>query len=77
MFTANLQLYRVALNIIWANPEEHKNVVLRLGGMHTLMSFVGSIGSLVEGSGLTEILESTWGGGGNENAFGKEISAKY
>ena len=75
VFTADVQLYRVALNIILANTEEHKNVVLRLGGMHTLMSFVGSIGSLMEGSSLTEILESTFGG--FENAFGKEISTKY
>ena len=45
VFTADLQLYRVAVNILWAYPEQFDNVVLRLGGMHTLMSFIGSIGS--------------------------------
>ena len=38
------------------------NVIMRLGGMHTLMSFVGSIGTLMAGSGLYELLESTFAG---------------
>ena len=47
MFTADLQLYKVAVNIMWANPEQFDNIVLHLGGMHTQMSFIGSIGSLM------------------------------
>ena len=62
VFTADLQLYRVALNVLWAYPEQYDNVVLRLGGMHRLMSFIGSIGSLMAGSGLFELLESTFAG---------------
>lgn len=31
--------------------------VLRLGGFHTLMSFLGAIGHLMEGSGLQEIMQ--------------------
>ena len=62
VFTCDLQLYRVSVNIIWAYPEQFGNVILRLGGMHTLMSFVGSIGTLMANSGLSEILESTFGG---------------
>ena len=30
LFTADLQLYRVAVNILWAYPEQFDNVVLRL-----------------------------------------------
>lgn len=62
VFTGDLQLYRVAAHVIWAFPEQFDNVILRLGGMHTLMSFIGAIGSLMAGSGLYEILESTFGG---------------
>ena len=58
MFTADLQLYRVAVNILWANPEQFDNVVLRLGKMHTLMSFIGSIGSLMAESGLYGLIDS-------------------
>ena len=61
LFTADLQLYRVAVNILWAYPEQFDNVVLRLGGMHTLMSFIGSIGSLMAERGLYELLDSTAG----------------
>ena len=34
------------------------NIVLRLGGFHTEMSFLGSIGHLMAGSGLKDVLES-------------------
>ena len=33
------------------------NIVVRLGGFHTLMSFLGSIGTVMEGSGLDSLLE--------------------
>ena len=32
----------------------------KLGGFHTLMSFLGSIGHLMDGSGLTEILDTIY-----------------
>ena len=35
-----------------------RNIVLRLGGFHTEMSFLGSIGHLMAGSGLQDVLES-------------------
>ena len=40
---------------------ERLNIVCRLGGFHLLMSFLGSIGSLMGGSGLAEALESIYG----------------
>ena len=37
------------------------NIVCRLGGFHTMMSFVGSIGQMMKGSGLSEALETIYG----------------
>jgi len=37
------------------------NIVCRLGPFHTMMSFLGSIGAVMAGSGLTELLESCYG----------------
>ena len=62
MFTGDLQLYRVAVNIVWAYPEQFDDVVLRLGEVHTLMSFIGCVGTLMAESGLYEIMESTFRG---------------
>ena len=63
MFTADLQLNRVAVNIMWAYPEKFDNAVVLLGRMHgTQMSFKGSIGSLMAESGLYELLDSTFAG---------------
>ena len=57
IFTCDQQLYRVSLLVIWAYPEQFSNVVLRLGGMHMLMSFVGAVGSLMGESGLAQVMD--------------------
>ena len=49
------------------------NVILRLGGMHMLMSFMGSIGSLMADSGLTEIMQAAFTGV-QKMLTGKKIS---
>ena len=36
--------------------------VPRLGGMHMMMNFVGAVGALMRGSGLEDILKSTFAG---------------
>ena len=38
------------------------NVVCRLGGFHLLMSFLGSIGQLMGGSGMDQLLEQIYAG---------------
>ena len=40
--------------------EEALPIVCRLGGFHTLMSFLGSIGTLMKGSGLDDLLEEIY-----------------
>ena len=62
VFTCDQQLYRVAMKIIWAYPEKYANMVLRLGGMHMLMSFVGSVGTLMAETGLTDVMEAAFAG---------------
>ncbi len=47
---------------MWVYPELSDDFVLRLGGMHTLMSFVGSVGALMGNSGLEEVLKAAFGG---------------
>ena len=50
---ADIQLYIVATFIKWVSHENRfKSVILRPGGMHTLMSFKGCIGNLMKASGL-------------------------
>ena len=62
MFTADQQLYRVAIEVQWAYPDRFPNLMPRLGGMHMLMSFVGAIRTLMAETGLAQILESVFGG---------------
>lgn len=58
----DLQLFKIAIQIQWADPLRWRHLVLRPGGMHTLMSFLGSIGTLMKGSGLEDLLHAAYKG---------------
>ena len=62
ILTFDQPLWWKALMIIESEPEESdlREIVLRLGGFHTEMSFLGSIGHLMDSSGLQEMLESIY-----------------
>lgn len=59
VLTFDQPLYWKALTIIQCQSSESdlKKIVLRLGGFHMEMSFLGSIGHLMAGTGLQELLE--------------------
>ena len=42
------------------NQGKSLQMVCRLSGFHTLMSFLGSIGNLMNGSGLEEVFEEVY-----------------
>lgn len=62
ILTFDQPLYWKAMDIIKDEPLNSplKSVILRLGGFHLEMSFVGGIGHLMEGSGITELLETVY-----------------
>ena len=47
IFTSDQQLYKVAVEMKWAYPDDFSDVMLRLARMHMLMSFVGAVGMLM------------------------------
>ena len=65
---------------LWLKATEIKNcksmdIVLILGGFHLMMSFMGSIGSLMKGSGLSEALSTCYGINAIEHMMsGKAVS---
>ena len=62
VLTCDQQVYRVAVQVLWAHPEKFHELYLRLGGMHALMSFVGAVGTLMAESGLSDVLSSVFAG---------------
>ena len=62
VYTCDQQLYCIAAKILCNTPDLFKDFYLRLGGMHFLMSYIGSIGNLMAGTGVKEILEKAFGG---------------
>lgn len=70
--TMDQPLWIKAVEIAFA---QNLRIVARLGGFHTLMSFVGSVGSLMEASGLEALFETMYGKNTIVHMFsGKAIS---
>ena len=55
--TFDQPLWLKAMGII---KDQKLDIVCRLGGFHTLMSFLGSIGKMMSGSGLEEVFEEVY-----------------
>ena len=72
--TFDQPLFWKASEIINEIPENNsiRHVVLLLGSFHTFMNLLGAIGSLMDGSGLKEILQTIYG----ENAVMHMMSGK-
>lgn len=71
--TFDQPLYFKAMEIITAKS---MNIVCRLGGFHTLMSFLGSIGDLMEGTGLEEALQKVYGKNAVEHMMTGKATAR-
>ena len=54
--TIDLQLYAIGQQVRWTCPEEFQGHTLRLGGFHTLCTFIASIGKLWGDGGLRDML---------------------
>ena len=77
IITFDQPLWWKAFNIIQTEPVESElgRIVLRLGSFHTEMSFLGSIGHLMAGSGLKEILELIYASGAVDHIMtGKAVA---
>ena len=61
--TFDQPLYWKAQEIVLDSPpgSHLKSIVLLLGGFHTFMNLLGAIGTLMEGTGLKEILRTVYG----------------
>ena len=58
VFTCDQQLYKLLVQIKWAHLEKFTNFIPRLGGMHFLMAFISSIGTLMFNIGLDDLLKN-------------------
>ncbi len=58
--TLDMQLYITSIK--WSDPVRWNSVILRPGMMHTLMSFIGTIGYNMKATGAEEIVGAAYGG---------------
>jgi len=65
VLTFDQQLWWIAYMIIESQPQDSplRQIILVLGGFHTEMSFLGTIGSLMSGSGLKEAISQVYAEG--------------
>lgn len=60
--SADMQLYKGIQEIKWSDPSRWQHLIVCPGGMHILMSFFGCVGTLINGSGLEDILSVAFKG---------------
>ena len=60
--SVDLQLYQISCLVQWSDPYRWKSLVLHPGIMHTLMSFLGCIRTLMKASGVDVLLTAAFGG---------------
>ena len=75
VFTSDQQLYAIVLNIASCNPKRWEYFIPRLGGMHWLVSFIGTCGSLMKGSGLHQYISAF--AGVSKMLIGKKVPYEY
>ena len=60
--SVDLQLYQIACLVQCNNPQCWINLILHPGMLHTVMSFLDSIGTLMKASGVEVLMSSAYGG---------------
>lgn len=76
--TFDQPLYLKARDILASRPDDPalSNVVIRLGGFHLLMSFMGAIGYVMQGSGLTELFNTIYAANSTEKIMSGHAYAR-
>ena len=77
VITFDQQLWWIAYMVIESQPRQSPlyQIILILGGFHSQMSFLGSIGSLMAGSGLKEAMAQVYAEGSVEHMLsGKAVA---
>jgi len=62
VYTADQQLFKVAVHIKWENPLDFSDFIARMGGMHFLTNIIGCIGGLATDSGCADVLGAAFRG---------------
>ena len=60
------------LKAMGIKKEENLDIIIRLGGFHVMMSFLGSIGTMMSGSGIEELFSDVYA----ENSVTRMMSGK-
>ena len=51
----DLAVYEISYGLRHAQPDRYNDLILRLGGFHLQMNFIGAIGKLMMESGLKDV----------------------
>ena len=60
VFTADQQLFKIVVDVMFNEPRYFDCILPILGGMHMMMNFIHAIDIIMAGSGLKEILSSAF-----------------
>ena len=54
--TFDLAMAKIAYGIVWDMPEKFANVIVHLGGFHTMCAYMGALGQMMSCSGFEDVV---------------------
>lgn len=54
--TFDQAIYKLAKEIQWKRPEQFEDMVVRMGGFHIMLNYLGTIGKMIADAGVHELL---------------------
>lgn len=54
--TFDLAIYKVVKEVVWRRPIEFQHTIVRLGGFHVILNYLGALGNMLQTSGVIGLM---------------------
>ena len=59
IITFDLAIYKVAKEMVWSRPQEFQHTIIRLGGFHVILNYLGALGNMLTSSGVIGLMSES------------------
>ena len=59
IITFDLAIYKVAKEVVWSRPQEFQHTIIRLGGFHVILNYLGALGNMLNSSGVIGLMSES------------------
>ena len=59
IITFDLAIYKFAKEMVWSRPQEFQHTIIRLGGFHVILNYLGALGNMHTSSGVIGLMSES------------------